>query len=174
MLKREVPEACGLYFPGCRSIHTCMMRVPIDVVWVREGEPGELKAVSLDVALKPWRFFAAPRGATGCVEFRAGSFDPADRPARDRAPEEEEIGDFGRQCRRRLCRQTAFGYRARFAFAFSMGGGMEGPHPSRRAPGCGKPPRGRLRLEMVWTGLSPCGADRVPDFSSLDRGLGGY
>ena len=39
MLKREVPEACGLYFPGCRSIHTCMMRVPIDVVWVREGEP---------------------------------------------------------------------------------------------------------------------------------------
>ena len=44
MLKREVPEACGLYFPGCRSIHTCMMRVPIDVVWVREGEPGELKA----------------------------------------------------------------------------------------------------------------------------------
>ena len=61
MLKREVPEACGLYFPGCRSIHTCMMRVPIDVVWVREGEPGELKAVSLDVALKPWRFFAAPR-----------------------------------------------------------------------------------------------------------------
>ena len=25
MLKREVPEACGLYFPGCRSIHTCMM-----------------------------------------------------------------------------------------------------------------------------------------------------
>ena len=59
MLKREVPEACGLYFPGCRSIHTCMMRVPIDVVWVREGEPGELKAVSLDVSLKPWRFFAA-------------------------------------------------------------------------------------------------------------------
>ena len=51
MLKREVPEACGLYFPGCRSIHTCMMRVPIDVVWVREGESGELKAVSLDVAL---------------------------------------------------------------------------------------------------------------------------
>ena len=42
MLKREVPEACGLYFPACRSIHTCMKRVPIDVVWVREGEPGEL------------------------------------------------------------------------------------------------------------------------------------
>ena len=38
MLKREVPEACGLYFPGCRSIHTCMMRVPIDGVWVRAGQ----------------------------------------------------------------------------------------------------------------------------------------
>ena len=64
MLKREVPEACGLYFPNCRSIHTCMMRVPIDVVWVREDEPGLLEVVSLDIALKPWRFFAAPRGAT--------------------------------------------------------------------------------------------------------------
>ena len=61
MLKRDVPEACGLYFPGCRSIHTCMMRVPIDVVWVRESEPGKLKAVSLDVALKPWRFFGRPK-----------------------------------------------------------------------------------------------------------------
>lgn len=90
MLKREVPEACGLYFPGCRSIHTCMMRVPIDVVWVREGEPGELKAVSLGVALKPWRFFAAPRGATGCVEFRAGSFDPADRPAEIARPKKRK------------------------------------------------------------------------------------
>lgn len=90
MLKREVPEACGLYFPGCRSIHTCMMRVPIDVVWVREGEPGELKAVSLDVSLKPWRFFAAPRGATGCVEFRAGSFDPADRPAEIARPKKRK------------------------------------------------------------------------------------
>ena len=78
---------CGLYFPGCRSIHTCMMRVPIDVVWVREGEPGKLKAVSLDVSLKPWRFFAAPRGATGCMEFRAGSFDPADRPFEIARPE---------------------------------------------------------------------------------------
>ena len=88
MLKREVPEACGLYFPNCRSIHTCMMRVPIDVVWVREDESGLLEVVSLDIALKPWRFFAAPRGATGCVEFRAESFDPADRP-----PGTKGIGD---------------------------------------------------------------------------------
>lgn len=82
MLKRKVPEACGLYFPNCRSIHTCMMRVPIDVVWVREDEPGLLEVVSLDIALRPWRFFVAPRGATGCVEFRAESFDPDDRPAK--------------------------------------------------------------------------------------------
>ena len=63
-----------------------MMRVPIDVVWVREGEPGELEAVSLDTALNPWRFFAAPRGATGCMEFRAGSFDAADRPLKIARP----------------------------------------------------------------------------------------
>lgn len=67
MLKREVPEACGLYFPNCRSIHTCMMRVPIDVVWVREDEPGLLEVVSFDIALRPWRFFvrrAAPPDAS--------------------------------------------------------------------------------------------------------------
>lgn len=61
-----------------------MMRVPIDVVWVREDEPGLLEVVSLDIALKPWRFFAAPRGAP-CVEFRAESFDPDD-PAGPRSP----------------------------------------------------------------------------------------
>ena len=90
MLKREVPEACGLYFPNCRSIHTCMMRVPIDVVWVREDESGLLEVVSLDIALGPWRFFAAPRGATGCVEFRAESFDPDDRPAKIARPEQRK------------------------------------------------------------------------------------
>ena len=155
MLKREVPEACGLYFPGCRSIHTCMMRVPIDVVWVREGEPGELKAVSLDVSLKPWRFFAAPRGATGCVEFRR-VVRPRGQAGRDRAPEEEEIGDHARDAAVCLCRQAAFGYRARFAFAFSMGGGMEGPHPSRRAAGCGK----RLAAGFGGTGYESKGACR--------------
>ena len=87
MLKRDVPEACGLHFPNCRSIHTCMMRVPIDVLWVREGEGGGLEVVSLDISLRPWRFFAAPRGATGCVEFRAESFDAYDRPARIIRPE---------------------------------------------------------------------------------------
>ena len=46
--------------------------------------------VSLDVSLKPWRFFAAPRGATGCVEFRAGSFDPADRPAEIARPKKRK------------------------------------------------------------------------------------
>ena len=90
MLKREVPEACGLYFPNCRSIHTWMMRVPIDVVWVREDEPGLLGVVSLDIALRPWRFFVAPRGAPRCVEFRAESFDPDDRPAKIARPEQRE------------------------------------------------------------------------------------
>lgn len=92
MLKREVPEACGLYFPNCRSIHTCMMRVPIDVVWVVRTSPACSRSCSLDIALKPWRFFAAPRGATGCVEFRAGSFDPDDPAGQDRPPGTKEIG----------------------------------------------------------------------------------
>lgn len=57
-----------------------MMRVPIDVVWVREDEPGLLEVVSFDIALRPWRFFVAPRGATGCVEFPRRVLRPG-RPA---------------------------------------------------------------------------------------------
>lgn len=92
MLKREVPEACGLYFPNCRSIHTCMMRVPIDVVWVREDESGLLEVVSLDIALKPWRFFA---GAARRHRMRrvSGRVLRPGRPAgQDRPPGTKEIG----------------------------------------------------------------------------------
>ena len=91
LLKRDGPEACGLHVPNCRSIHTWMMRGPFDVLWVREGEGGDLEVVSLDIALRPWRFFAAPRGATGCVEFRAESFDAYDRPARIIRPERRKF-----------------------------------------------------------------------------------
>lgn len=85
---------------GARGVRPVLPRLPVDPhlhdarahrrrLGARR-RAGELKAVSLDVALKPWRFFAAPRGATGCVEFRAGSFDPADRPAEIARPKKRK------------------------------------------------------------------------------------
>ncbi|MFR4569701.1 MAG: hypothetical protein ACLT5H_06280 [Collinsella stercoris] len=97
MLKREVPEACGLYFPGCRSIHLHDAGAHRRRHRCARAGPASSMPVSLDVALKPWRFFAAPRGATGCVEFRAGSFDP--RTGR-RIAAEERKWRFRPQCRR--------------------------------------------------------------------------
>jgi hypothetical protein len=50
-----------------RSVHTCFMRFPIDVVFLDE----ELRVVKVVRALAPWRF-AGARGATAVLELPAG------------------------------------------------------------------------------------------------------
>ena len=100
MLKREVPEACGLYFPNCRSIHTCMMRVPIDVVWVREDEPGLLE---VGVARYRPQALAVLRGAARRHRMRRvpGRVLRPGRPAgQDRPPGTRGNRRFRPQCRR--------------------------------------------------------------------------
>lgn len=87
MLKREVPEACGLYFPNCRSIHTCMMRVPIDVVWVREGEPGRLEGRVARHRAPALGGSSPPRAAPPGAWSSARVVDPADRPVEIARPE---------------------------------------------------------------------------------------
>jgi len=37
MLRRSMDPETGVLFPRCGSIHTFMMRMPIDVVFVRDG-----------------------------------------------------------------------------------------------------------------------------------------
>lgn len=85
--KKEVPPLCGLVFERCSSIHTMHMSVPIDVLWLGPERDGTRDVVSLDPALRPWRMICGPRGAEGCAEFAAGTFDPANRPVRiERSP----------------------------------------------------------------------------------------
>jgi uncharacterized membrane protein (UPF0127 family) len=67
MLRRELPDGHGLYFPGVSSIHMCFMRFAIDAAYLdREG-----RVVKLVEHLKPWRFSAC-FGAAGILEMPAG------------------------------------------------------------------------------------------------------
>jgi hypothetical protein len=67
MLRRELPEGHGLYFPGVSSIHMFFMRFPIDVAYL----DAEGRIIKLVQNLKPWRLSAC-FGAAGLLEMPAG------------------------------------------------------------------------------------------------------
>jgi uncharacterized protein len=57
----------GLLLPGTSSVHTHFMRFPIDVVFL----DSELRIVSVEKALRPWRL-AAAKTAASVLELAAG------------------------------------------------------------------------------------------------------
>lgn len=64
--RRELENGCALLFTRCRSVHSCLMRHPIDVVFV------DREFVVLSVRLlRPWRA-VVDRRAHAVLEFRAG------------------------------------------------------------------------------------------------------
>ncbi len=58
----------ALLFPKCNSIHTCFMRMSIDVLFL--SPKGEVLEVL--EAVRPWRFLRPRWNATHTVELRAG------------------------------------------------------------------------------------------------------
>lgn len=67
-LRRLAPNA-GLLIVPCRSVHTCFMLEPIDVVVLdRTG-----KVVQVTSRLKPWRSSTGPREGYAVLELPAGS-----------------------------------------------------------------------------------------------------
>ncbi len=60
-------EPSPILLAPARSVHTCFMRLPIDVVFLDE----ELRVVKVARALEPWRF-AGARGARAVLELPAG------------------------------------------------------------------------------------------------------
>lgn len=59
----------GMFLPACRSIHTCGMRFPIDVVFVdRHGA-----VVALCKSLPPWRMTPVAWRAWGALELPSGA-----------------------------------------------------------------------------------------------------
>lgn len=72
--QRELGEGLLMAFPRCRSIHTLLMRVPIDVLWLgRPDADGWMDVLGSVDSLGPGRVAAGPRGTWCVAEARAGS-----------------------------------------------------------------------------------------------------
>lgn len=100
MLRRELPSGHGLLIPHCRSVHTCFMRFPIDVIYLSPDNE-VLKIVG---SMKPWRcsvclqarsVLEMPGGWAGRARLSTGDtvlFDFAEQGEGARTIEEAPIG----------------------------------------------------------------------------------
>jgi len=57
----------GLFFPKTNSIHTCFMRFPIDVIYLKE-----MRVLKINDSLPPFRFSACLK-ADAVLELKAGT-----------------------------------------------------------------------------------------------------
>jgi uncharacterized membrane protein (UPF0127 family) len=68
MGKSAVPEAygAGLFFPGCRALHTCFMRFPLEVLFLdADGQVLEVRR-----GVPAWSVVKGPKGTVHCVEVQ--------------------------------------------------------------------------------------------------------
>jgi uncharacterized protein len=66
---RKLPAGTGLWLEPANSVHTCFMRLPIDVVYInRAGE-----VIDLDPDMAPWRFGRLRWGSRAVLELPAGA-----------------------------------------------------------------------------------------------------
>lgn len=79
---RSIEKSCGTVYARGRSLHTLLMRIPVDVCWIGRFDPSNQSwpVVSLDASVAPWRILFAPRGAVGGIEVAPGTFTESDRP----------------------------------------------------------------------------------------------
>ena len=66
MLRKELPPGYGLLLPDCRSVHTCFMRFPIDLIYLSADN----QVVRIVAGLKSWR-------VSVCTEARSVLETPA-------------------------------------------------------------------------------------------------
>jgi uncharacterized membrane protein (UPF0127 family) len=69
MGKRNVSEEEGLLLIPCKSVHTCFMRFPVDVLFIDVSG----KVVHIIERLKPWRFSPVVKQAVAVLEISAGA-----------------------------------------------------------------------------------------------------
>ena len=72
MGKRRLAAGHGMLFPHCRSIHTCFMRFPLDVIFL----DGENRPVKIIRNLKPWRMARGGSRARSVLEVQSGWLPP--------------------------------------------------------------------------------------------------
>jgi uncharacterized membrane protein (UPF0127 family) len=68
MGKPRLEAGRGLLIPRCRSIHTCFMRFPIDVIFLDEQN----RTVKIIRNIKPWRLAWGDRKACSVLEVESG------------------------------------------------------------------------------------------------------
>jgi uncharacterized membrane protein (UPF0127 family) len=66
---RNFPQGRGLWINPCRGIHTCLMRFPIDVIYLDAAQ----KVVYLAENLRPWRLAPLRLSAASVVELPPGT-----------------------------------------------------------------------------------------------------
>jgi hypothetical protein len=66
---RDLPEGDGLAIMPCKGVHCMFMSIPIDVVYVGDGD----KVVALDPEMKPWAVGKMYRAARYVIELPAGT-----------------------------------------------------------------------------------------------------
>jgi uncharacterized membrane protein (UPF0127 family) len=77
--RRELVPGDAVLLRPCGSVHTCLMRFPIDVVFLDR----DLTVLRVALAVPPWRL-RAQRGARAVVELAAGEAERAGIGAGDR------------------------------------------------------------------------------------------
>lgn len=78
LMGRKAMRSDGLWLSPCNSVHTCVMRFPIDVVFLDAN--GAI--ISTRQALRPWRF-ALQKEAKSVLELKAGEVHRAGLKAGD-------------------------------------------------------------------------------------------
>ena len=82
--RSELEEGEALWIPKCRSIHTCFMKFPIDVLFVRGG-----RVIDLGENLRPFRVFGTQGGGVDAVELAGSRLRQSDTRVGDRVQWEE-------------------------------------------------------------------------------------
>lgn len=73
MGRSGLPPGHGLLITQCRSIHTCFMRFPLDIIFLdRDNRP--IKVIQ---GIKPWRIAWGGWQACSVLEVQSGWLDPS-------------------------------------------------------------------------------------------------
>lgn len=69
MFKKEMNSAEGLLIEPCNSIHTCFMKISIDVLFINKKN----EIVHIIKNMKPWRFSSIYLKSKKVLELNAGT-----------------------------------------------------------------------------------------------------
>jgi len=71
LFRKPLARGQGLLISPCSSVHTCLMRQTIDVVYLSE----DLRVLKTASRVRPWRFSLCRRGARHTLELAAGEIE---------------------------------------------------------------------------------------------------